>query len=142
MKTILLYLCSLLFAVVVFLLPGLVVESFTLSVPWWDDKGNLRLEIPPRQWFDDIITDNQEYLEAAPTFWSLNRWFSILNQALWVFVAPIFMGVFIYAWFVMVTSQWDSEKMKRGIRILIYAGLGLGLVLLSYVLVNLLVNLF
>jgi hypothetical protein len=119
-----------------------VTEAYNFWNSLWEDKWNLRLEIPPKENFEDLITDNREYLEAPDSFASLNRWFSILNQTIWVFVAPIFMIVLIYAGYLMVTSQWNADQMKKWINVLVYAWAALWIILLSYVLVNLVVNLF
>ncbi len=50
------------------------------------------------------------------------------------------MGVLIYGGFLLMTANGDSEKVSQANQIIIGAGIGIGIVLISYAAVRLIVN--
>ena len=64
--------------------------------------------------------------------WTIDSilWYVI---GLFYFIAIIFA---VYAWFTILTSGWDEEKVKKGKKIFIYVLLGLVLILLASTIIN------
>lgn len=52
------------------------------------------------------------------------------------------MAVIIYAGFLMITGRGDEAQVKKGIMMMVYAGIGIGVSLMAYAIVNVIVNFF
>lgn len=94
----------------------IINTSQTLAARWWDDPS------------------------IAPT-WSSTSWFktafmSTLNYFLW-FLGLVTMVVIVYAGVKMVLSQWEEKEFKSAQQTIVYAVVGLVLVILSYSIVRL-----
>lgn len=126
MKKILLLLC---FTVLSFTSFSSVNASIE-DIFWWSDTeikycddGECWLEnwIKITTWIDDIEKERpaSEYIQDMVNY---------ILTFLWI-VAVIFI---IYAWFNLLTSQWDDDKVSSSKKTIIYASLGLILIFLSY----------
>lgn len=118
-----------------------VTTSFNIGL-WGGGNGDIRVEIPPKDGQADVLNNNQEFITPDVANDSLLKGIQLANETLWIILAPVLMGMIIYGGFLILTSQWDAAKFKQGIRVIIYTGVGVGVVLLAYVVINLVINLF
>ena len=58
-----------------------------------------------------------------------------INWILWI-LATIALVMCLYWWFKMVTSGWDEKKYGDGLKVLKYAGIGLAIIGLSWMIVS------
>jgi hypothetical protein len=52
------------------------------------------------------------------------------------FIGLITVILIIYAWFLVLTGAWDDEKLKKAKSIIVYAFIGIFLLVSSYALFN------
>lgn len=109
---------------------------------WGGWNGDIRVEIPPKDGQADVLNNNQEFITPDVANDSLMKWIQLTNETLWIIMAPVLMAMIIYWGFLILTAQWDAGKFKQGIWVLIYTGVWLGVVLLAYVIINIVINLF
>ncbi len=104
---------------------------------WWD----LKVEIPFGDWFQDIIADDSVITpnEANNSF---TKFVQLMNTYLWIVMLVVFMLMLIYAGFTLFTSFGEDEKFKKWNKILLYVVVGLVVAVISYALINIVVNLF
>lgn len=126
-----------------FMIGGLnsMVSAFNIGLGWGGD-GHIRVEIPPKDGQADVLNNNQEFITPDVANDSLLKGIKLTNETLWIVLAPILMAMMIYGGFLMITAQGDAAKFKKGIWVFIYIGVGVWVVLLAYVLINLVLNLF
>lgn len=79
----------------------------------------------------DKITDNLKIGWDDLVFTADNILWYIIG--LFYFISIIFA---IYAWFTILTSGWDEERVKKGKKILIYVVIGLVIIFLSSTLIR------
>jgi cation transport ATPase len=89
----------------------------------------------------DIVTAVEEitYNDSKESFMNTIK---LANSYLWFFVAVICFGVLIYAGFQFISARGDDAQAKKSVDMLIYAGIGIGVALLAYTIVNLATNFF
>lgn len=59
-----------------------------------------------------------------------------INRVLWL-LSMISLCLVIYAWFLMLTSWWDSKKYDKGLSIIKNAAIGLAIIAVSWLIVSL-----
>jgi len=65
-----------------------------------------------------------------------------INTYLWIAVWFVSLIVVLYAWFLLVSSSWNPEDLKKANKMLIWWLVWIFVSLLSYLIIKLLVNLF
>jgi hypothetical protein len=95
------------------------------------------IQVPPAGWNADINVQNPVVEGDESTLFVV---FQFINQYLRFFMGAIAMGVLIYGGFLLMTANGDSEKVSQANQIIIGAGIGIGIVLISYAAVRLIVN--
>ncbi len=95
------------------------------------------IQVPPAGWNADINVQNPVVEADESTLFVV---FQFINQYLRFFMGAIAMGVLIYGWFLLMTASGDSEKVSQANKIIIGAGIGIGIVLISYAAVRLIIN--
>lgn len=103
-----------------------------------------------------VITPNQTLAESDREFWKMpfvkdikTIWtekkqndsliHTIQTAINWVLglLASISLCLVIYAWFLMLTSWWDSKKYDKGLSIIKNAAIGLAIIAVSWLIVSL-----
>ena len=103
-----------------------------------------------------VITPNQTLAESEREFWKMpfvkdikTIWtekkqndsliHTIQTAINWVLglLASISLCLVIYAWFLMLTSWWDSKKYDKGLSIIKNAAIGLAIIAVSWLIVSL-----
>jgi len=83
-------------------------------------------------WFDEVtiscISDNN----ASWLVWNILQIINWMNSFIWV----ITILLIIYAWFNILFSAWDEEKIKKAKSTLIYIVIWLGLLVMNYLLLT------
>lgn len=103
-----------------------------------------------------IVTPNQALAESDREFWKMpfvkdikTIWTekkqndslvhtiqTAINWVLWL-LSMVSLCLVIYAWFLMLTSWWDSKKYDKGLSIIKNAGIGLAIIAVSWLIVSL-----
>ena len=65
-----------------------------------------------------------------------------VNDFLWFILWTVSFAAVIYAWFLLVSSNWSDEDLKKANKILTWGLIWIFVSLLSYVIVKLLIGLF
>lgn len=101
----------------------------------------LVVEVPPSQWYQDIIVWPTTRISANQSTW---MWFiQLINQYLWFSIAVIAFAVLVYGWFKLLTvPAWDSDALNTATKIMTNAAIGIVVAMLSYAAVRVVVNLF
>ena len=83
-------------------------------------------------WDTDVEWDNTEYLKLSKT----------INKYLWFFMWTVSLIVVVYAWFLLMSSNWSDEDLKKWNKMLIWGLVWIFVSLLAYVIIRLLIDLF
>ena len=68
--------------------------------------------------------------------------FKVLTTYIWLFTWVVAFWVVLYAWFLLVSSHWTPEDLKKANKMLVWWLVWIFVSLLSYLLVKVLINLF
>ncbi|MEY3197963.1 MAG: hypothetical protein RL023_817 [Candidatus Parcubacteria bacterium] len=117
-----------------------LLSFFMLCCLFVTNTFSLKVRIPSENERDIVAKD--EIITRSESKDSLLNLIRLINSYLWFIVAAICMAVVIYAGFLMMTARGDDAQVKKGINILVYAGIGIGVSLMAYAIVNVIVNFF
>lgn len=90
---------------------------------------------------EDINIDNTQLSNNISNEWTIMEYIQIINFYLWFAIAWIAMAILIYSWMLMITAWWDKSKVWKAWKMALYCLIGIVVAMLSYVLVNLIINL-
>lgn len=90
---------------------------------------------------EDINIDNTQLSNNTSNEWTIMEYIQIINFYLWFAIAWIAMAILIYAWMLMITAWWDKSKVWKAWKMALYCLIWIVVAMLSYVLVNLIINL-
>ncbi len=97
------------------------------------------VEVPSSQGQEDVIVTGPTQIQADES--TLFETIQTINQYLWFFMGAICMGVLIYWWIKLITAQGDEAKMKEANKLLVWALVWILIVIFSYAIVRIIVNL-
>jgi hypothetical protein len=80
---------------------------------------------------------NDSILNSTNSKESLRGILKLSNEWLWIWLLVVLFGALLYAWFYILTSIWDSDKLKTGLKMLLYVILWFVIALLSRAIVSL-----
>lgn len=95
------------------------------------------VQVPPAAGNADINVQNPVVEADESTLFVV---FQFINQYLRFFMGAVAMGVLVYGGFLLMTASGDSEKVSQANGIIIGAGIGIGIVLISYAAIRLIIN--
>lgn len=84
------------------------------------------------------ITDSDS-VKNKPYFEYISK---ILTTYVWLFTWVVAFAVVLYAWFLLTTSQWTPEDLKKANKMLVWWLVWIFVSLLSYLIIKVLINLF
>ena len=90
---------------------------------------------------EDINIDNTQLSNNISNEWTIMEYIQIINFYLWFAIAWIAMAILIYAWMLMITAWWDKSKVWKAWKMALYCLIWIVVAMLSYLLVNLIINL-
>ena len=98
------------------------------------------IETPPVTAHNDLNTTTQTrvYGDEEDLFYYIQT----INEYLWFSIAALCFGVLIYSGFKMVASEGEEGSFTSATNTMKWAGIGIGIALLSYAVIRLVVNLF
>lgn len=99
----------------------------------------LRIDTPTNVGVTPSQNSNPTYTSA----WMNDVVYKILwwiNDQLWFLAWLACLIVFLWGWYQLITARWDDKAMKDSKNKMIWAGVGMLLVLLSYAIVKMVVN--
>ena len=97
------------------------------------------VEVPSSQWQEDVMVTWPTQIQADE--WTLFETIQTINSYLRFSLWTICMVVLIIWWIKLITAQWDQAKMKEANKLLMWALIGILIVIFSYALVRIIVNL-
>jgi hypothetical protein len=95
-----------------------------VPIPKWPSDINI-------QWSTSVNTDRTELIDII----------KIINKYLWFSLWLIAMIIFVYAWILLI-AWWKKDSFDKANKMLLWAGVAIVISMLSYTVVNLLINLF
>ena len=113
----------------------------TSIVPNLSIAGNsdVNILLPTSTWEEDVNIENtQVHTNKSTIFWYIKT----INSYLWFAIAWISMAVLVYAWILLITSGGDKSKVSKWWKLALSCLIAILIAMLSYSLVNLIVNLF
>ena len=113
----------------------------TSIVPNLSIAGNsdVNVLLPTSTWEPDVNIENtQVHTNKSTIFWYIKT----INSYLRFAIAWISMAVLIYAWILLITSGGDKSKVSKWWKLALSCLIAILVAMLSYSLVNLIVNLF
>ena len=103
-----------------------VWNELTLMIPTPSWQWDLNI-----QWSTSVSTDRTELVDII----------NIINKYLWFSIWLIAMAIFIYAGILLIV-WWEKSNFEKANKMLLWAGVAIIISILSYTVVNLLINLF
>ncbi len=97
------------------------------------------VEVPSSQGQQDVIITWPTQVQADES--TLFQTIQTINTYLWFFMGAICMGVLVYWWIKLMTAQGDETKMKEANKLLVWALIWILIVIFSYAIVRIIVNL-
>ena len=95
--------------------------------------------LPDSIWDKDVNIDYPQVESNESTiFWYIQR----TNRYLWIAIIVVSMAVLLYAWIQLITAWWDKSKVSKAWKLALSLVIAIFVAMLSYTLVNLVVNLF
>lgn len=79
-----------------------------------------------------INSDNEFYLDISKT----------ITNYLWYILWAVSFGIVLYAWTLLMKSEWDQEELKKANKILVWWLVWIFTSLLAYQIVNLIIKLW
>lgn len=119
-----------------------VIRDCKANALWTMRPWRLTLEIPIIRGVQTDIVARQEELNSENSRDSLKWFFRILNEWMWMLLMLVLFIAVIYAGYTLITSIWDSEKMKTGLRMLLYVVFWLVIAILSWAVISLIAWMF
>lgn len=95
-------------------------------------------EVDLPDWGNDI--QSKTSITVNETFYiSISK---IVTKYLWYIMWSISFGMLLYAWILLMKSEWEDKELKKANKIIIWWVVWLFTSLLSYWIVNLIINLW
>lgn len=82
---------------------------------------------PESAWADSIIT-----VSGSSGFDILDIIFDKFTEYIFAVIALILIGVFIYIWYLFITSSWDEAQFKKAWKTFIYTIIWIVIIVLSW----------
>ncbi len=123
------------FLIILFLFPMFSWGDFVLN--WSNTSTDFTVKTPGIS-SDEV--ESQEDIDPESNF--LENVMSIVSRYAWVFLVVVAFGVLLRGGFLLMSSQWEEEEMKKWNRIVTYALIWFIVALLAYLIVKLAINLF
>ena len=99
----------------------------------------VKVYLPDWNWQEDINIDNPQVNTNEKT---LFEYIQLINSYLWFSIAWIAMAILVYAWIQLITAWWDKSKVSKAGKLAFSCLIAIVVAMLSYLLVNLIINLF
>jgi len=96
-----------------------------------------QVDIPAANW--DISVKSTTVEVSDNSYIGISK---LVNEYLWFFLGVVSLWAVIYAWYLLISSNGDSNDMKKANKILIWWVVGIFVALFAYVITKLLVWLF
>jgi len=97
------------------------------------------VEVPPAWGNPDVAVTGPTRIQADE--FTIFSFIQLINDYLRFFMGAVALGVLIYGGIKLITAQWDPEKMSSANRLILGAAIGIVIVIFSYAVVRLIVNL-
>lgn len=114
-----------------------VLFAFVLSII--SPVSAVVVEVPPAWGNPDIAVTWPTRIQADE--FTLFSFIQLINDYLRFFMGAVAFWVLVYGGIKLITAQWDAEKMSSANRLLLGAVIGIVIVIFSYAIVRLIVNL-
>lgn len=116
-----------LFIIFVFSFLSLNVFAVNVSIPW-DSGWDYHYE--------------EETVSSGPYDSDWKNLINTVNKYLWQALLVVSFAVLIYWWYILISSEWDQEKLKKANKLLIYAWIWIFVSISAYIVVDIVVDIF
>lgn len=113
----------------------LLICSFVLFNSFW---FSYNVSLPQNVW-DDIKTEGNINSSSNK---DISDVFKLVNKYLWIMMGSISLWVLLYAWYLLLFSEWNQEQLKKTNKIIIWGIVWIFVSLFAGNIINLIINLF
>lgn len=118
-------------------LMGFIVMMSQMAV----SGSAIRVSVPPSDGFRDIAANGSQHIESNAEV--VYDYLQLINEYLWFSIAVIVFAAVGYAWYKFLTSTWGGDEAKTTLKnVVTGTGVGILVVVMSYTIVRLVINLF
>lgn len=89
-----------------------------------------------------ITSKSVTYSDSENSQNALLHVFDYINDHLWWAFSVVCTAVAVYGWFLLITANWDKKAIKQWVWALVWSAIGVVIAMLSYMIVNLVANLY
>lgn len=112
---------------------------FSLFIPF-ENTFSAGLMMPNATWQEDTNIDNTYIDNSISNEWTIFQYLKIINSYLWFAIWWIAMAILMYAWILMITAWWDKAKVWKAWKMALYSLIWIFVAMLSYRIVNIIIN--
>ena len=109
------------------------IFGVTVNIPW-KTASTVDYKIANKE------LGSNEDSEVSQT--ALLHVFDYINDHLWWAFSVVCTAVAVYGWFLLITANWDKKAIKQWVWALVWSAIGVVIAMLSYMIVNLVANLY
>ena len=100
----------------------------------------VNIEVPPVSTSDDLEMNPTTIIQQNES--SLTGYINLINTYLWFSISVVAMAVLVYGGYKLITANGDSAVISTANRLMMNAGIGIGVAMLAYTAIRVIVNLF
>ena len=89
-----------------------------------------------------ITSKSVTYSDSENSQNALLHVFDDINDHLWWAFSVVCTAVAVYGWFLLITATWEKKAIKQWVWALVWSAIGVVIAMLSYMIVNLVANLY
>lgn len=105
-----------------------IIKTFFLFFTFWNVSAFNESDVDPESaWAKSIIS-----LGWGDWFDILDNIFDKFTEYIFAVIAVILIGVFIYVWYLFITSDWDEAQFKKAWKTFVYAIIWIVIIILSW----------
>jgi hypothetical protein len=97
------------------------------------------VEVPPAWGSNDVVVSGPTRVVADES--TVFSFIQFINQYLWLALGVVALGVLVYGGFKLISSQGDGSAFDKARDLIIWTVIGIVIVILSYAIVRLVINL-
>lgn len=125
------------------ILKYIIMSFWILSFAFipFENTFSARLILPNATSQEDTNIWNTQLDNGSSNESTIFEYIRIINSYLWFSIGWIAMAILLYAWILMITAWWDKSKVWKAWKLALYCLIWIVAAMLSYTIVNLIINL-
>lgn len=118
-----------------------IITILTLIIIPLSNTFSSTLVLPNTTREEDVNINNTQISNNISNEWTIFEYIQIINSYLRFAIWWIAMAILIYSWILMITAWWDKAKVWKAWKMALYCLIWIVTAMLSYLIVNLIINL-